>query len=152
MRIGKVIEEGSATRVGRYGRELGNVIWPTPAVRFVARQEFHPFSGESLIAVSVVAPEVQPRSQSDILFTPKPSRLAPYSLEVHFRKDQHRLCDVFFAKCLVILAAAELEHKVMTREQFYNEVCALPDSVLKKAKPTVIITHGEEKREAGKVF
>lgn len=152
MNLGKIIEDGSGTRLGRYGRDLDSVVWPTREVRFVARQEFFPFSGESKVAVSVVAPEVQPRAKSSMLFTPRQPRLAPYQLEVHFDKDQERICDLFMKKCCVLLAAAQLERRRMTREEFYFEACSLPDSVLKKAKPTLVLSHAEEKREAGKVF
>lgn len=146
MNVGNLVTEAQARSRGRYGRDLPSVIWPTREVRFVAAQEFHPFTGDSMIAVKAAGPEIAPRRASEKLLVPLPKQLDPYMVEVHFEKRDHFYAEIFANKCLIVLSSLVVEGKTMTREQFYQAVKMLFDNDFQKgvAKPGKRVTKTKE--------
>jgi hypothetical protein len=142
--------------VGRHGDDLMNVVFPTPEVRFVAAQRFHPFSGEPKIAIRVVAPELRERPNAKVFLPSKRPKDQPYGMEVHFAQQDYQTAELFANKCLIVLAKCVIEDEQLTRDAFYNQACTLVANDLHKGrmpagKRVVTIQHGEEDRDRTRV-
>jgi hypothetical protein len=122
--------------LGRPGAELSAVVWPTPEIRFVAAKLFHPFEGEPRIVVSVIAPELRERPDAKIVVPI--ARNNPYGLEVSFDREDHLLAEMWTNKCLIVLAAANLEGEQLTRDAFYDRVFKLYRAELVSAAPRAV--------------
>lgn len=109
--------------LGRPGSDLMNVVWPTPEVRYVACQRFHPYSGEPKVAVRVMGPEIRERPNAKLVLPVAKSR--PYELEVHFEQRDVKTAELFANKCLVVMSVLQVEGAQITREDFYNRACQL---------------------------
>jgi hypothetical protein len=108
MNVGLFIPDSEA--IGRPGLDLMSVVWPDlKSKRYVATNLFHPFTGESKIAVRVGGPEIEPM------------------LEVHFDKDQVEFAEIFANKCMIVLSSLNVQGLRISRADFYNRCKQLFD-------------------------
>ena len=123
MTTGRLVPDAEA--IGRPGDDLKSVVWPTPEIRFVTVQRYHPFSGPAQLVVRAVGPEIRERPNAKILVPI--GRLKPYSAEVVFAQNEEGVAsaELMANKMLIVLAAANVESEQMTREAFYARACDL---------------------------
>lgn len=126
------------TQLGRMGKQMLSVVWPTAAIRFVELSAVYPHSGERLLVVRATAPEIR----------------GPF--EVHFPLQETKQADMFARKCLIVLASWQLTGEIGSNRKFFARAKELYDAQLPngldppKYEPAVV--HQERRDLPRKIF